>query len=152
LHDASKTILDVALDRCGPLEQTLHLSHPRPVSWTSIFEAISTAMMPVTGGKALPLVPFSDWFGKLESCSMGDMERIPGLKLLSFFRKMSIADDELRIAGAGVTHIEAGGLVMLSTDKIQRVSKTAQEIPSLSVDDADRWVRYWRSAGLFGRT
>jgi hypothetical protein len=83
---------------------------------------------------------------------MDEIERIPGLKLLSFFRKMSNADDELRIAGAGVEGTEAVGLVMLSTDKIRRVSKTAQDIPSLSVDDADCWVRYWRSAGLFGRT
>ena len=155
MHDVSNTILDIALDRSGSLEQTFHISHPRPVSWTSIFEGISTAMMPVTGGKALPLVPFSDWYGKLESRSTDEShetERIPGLKLLSFFRKMRNADDGLRITGSEVARIEAGGLVILSTDKTQRVSKTVREISPLSADDANRWVKYWTSKGLFRKS
>jgi len=152
LHDVSNTILDIALDRSGSLLKGTSGSAFPPVSWTSIFEGISTAMMPVTGGKALPLVPFSDWFGKLESCSTDEMERIPGLKLLSFFRKMRNANDGLRIVGSEVAYIEAGGLAILSTDKIQRVSKTVREISPLSAEDANRWVRYWTSKGLFRKT
>lgn len=98
-----------AHNRETPLEHTLHIYHPRPTPWTQVMEGISEALTTVTGGKRLPLVPFSEWLVKLQACSQEDMTRIPALKLLSSFRPFGPGDESVRALGQGAETREALG-------------------------------------------
>jgi len=155
LDVAAKSLLEVGLERTKPFDQTLHLFHPRPIPWTTAFETIAAAMEPVTGGKRLPLVPFKQWFDKLEGLAAGasseDMVRIPGLKLLDFYRGMALGDETMRAAGKDAEAKEAFCQAMLSTKKIQRKSATMKNVGPMGTEDVQRWVQYWTSKGLFGR-
>ena len=141
-------MLDVGLDRTKPLEQTLHVVHPRPVAWTTIFTAIADALKPLTANESLPLVPFSEWFAKLEATSPHEVARVPALKLLGFFHGMAAGDDEMRAQGAISDSREALGAAQLETIKVQRASRTMATVESLDAKDAHRWVGYWRAQGL----
>ncbi|KZP04184.1 hypothetical protein FIBSPDRAFT_767849, partial [Athelia psychrophila] len=98
----------------------------------------------------LPLVPFKEWFERLERRSKGadadEMAKIPAIKLLEFFRGMSAADEAMRKSGR--TDHE-GGMASLSTSKSQSASKTMAEVQPIGVDDSQRWVDYWISKGFF---
>lgn len=108
------------------------------------------ALIPLTGNKRLPLISWSDWFKKLEACSTEDMQRIPGLKLLSFFRSLAAGDSTLReLPEAEAMEREALGLVKLATDKLRILSPTTNDMPTLSKEDPALWISYWRSKGLF---
>ena len=147
LHHAAQGILDVGLDRSKPLEQTLHLFHPRPTLWTTIFEALSTALEPIAG-KRLPLVPFSEWLAKLEAIPTSEMDKVPGLKLIPFYSAIAKGDAAVRVADSSADR-EAGGQARLMTSKIQRVSETMGAVPAIGAADAPRWVAYWDRKGLF---
>jgi hypothetical protein len=76
----SNAILDVAFAKQEPLI-AVNLVHPRPIAWKTLMRPISGAIFKrkITG-TPLPLVPFSEWLGKLESSAKGaskeTMERV----------------------------------------------------------------------------
>lgn len=117
-------------------------------------EAMSTALAQVTGGTKLPLVPFSEWFDKLEKLAVNAtpeiMQRAPGVKLLPFYRAMATADKENRAAGEQAVDREAVGQFDIDTRKVQRASETMRDVKPLGAEDAARWVGYWHSKGIFG--
>lgn len=131
-------------------ERVVHLYHPRPVSWTSIISAAAEALTPIIGNKPLPLVPWAEWFKKLEACGAEDVKRIPGLKLLAFYRPLAAGDSALRAIDANeAAQREALGFVKIGTDKMQMLSPTLRDLPPLKSDEPARWISYWHSKGLF---
>jgi hypothetical protein len=73
MHAASKAILDVAFTKEQPAI-ALNIVHPRPVDWLTIMRDVSDALLATkVTSKALPLVPFGEWFEALEErAKIGD--------------------------------------------------------------------------------
>jgi len=120
----------------------LHLAHPRPVSWSSIMEPISRILR-------LPLVPYSEWIGRLrtsqaEGTATSEVQLMqvnPALMLLDFFAQAlsSEADKEK----------EAMGLRTLDVSRASAVAPALSEhrLPRLGEREATAWVGYWRRIG-----
>ncbi|KAF7980198.1 hypothetical protein HWV62_39287 [Athelia sp. TMB] len=145
MHTVSQAILDVAFAEERP-PMALNIVHPRPSSWSYIVQSISDALQHEgVIEEPLPLVPFTEWFDRLEQRSKGadeqEMSRVPAIKLLEWFRGLSSADALLRQSDC--KNIEAGGLVTLSTTKSQMAGSTMAMVRAIGAEDASRWVTYW---------
>ncbi|KAJ6492294.1 putative aminoadipate reductase [Mycena sanguinolenta] len=144
----AKAIVDVAFSRshngeCLPL--VLHLVHPqRAVSWNFVMNCIHDALsQPKNGAKYLKLVSFADWYAALEACQFRGSDvaqNVPGLKLLHFFSR--IAD-----IMAGLSGGESEGIVY-STEKMQTVSPAVRNADSITQEQMEGWVDYWRESGF----
>jgi hypothetical protein len=66
MHAVSKAILDVAFsDEQPPI--ALNIVHPRPIEWSTIMRDVGEALLAAkVSSEALPLVPFEEWFKRLE--------------------------------------------------------------------------------------
>ncbi|KAJ6514509.1 male sterility protein-domain-containing protein [Mycena vitilis] len=120
----SQTIVDTAFSTEKP-PFAVNLIHPRPVPWDRILQVVANDVQ-------LPLTRFSDWVQQLQACASAataeDFEKIPGLKLLDFFR----------VGVPGVLHRQ------FSTSKAQVLSEKIRALEPLTEEDAKRWMRYWR--------
>ncbi|KAJ6545507.1 hypothetical protein B0H19DRAFT_1266933 [Mycena capillaripes] len=120
----SHAIVEAALST-EKLPFTINLVHPHPVPWDLVMSAIASDMQ-------LPLVPFSDWVEQLQSRSAvataEDMEKIPGIKLLDFFKAV--------LAGLFSTKF--------STLKTQALSQSMETLKPLTEVDVKQWISYWR--------
>ncbi|KAG1835183.1 putative aminoadipate reductase [Suillus variegatus] len=150
-HAISNAILDVAFAEEEP-SIVVNLVHPKPTAWKALIQPIADALVErkVTS-HPLPLVPFSEWFERLESSAKDlneeTMKRIPAIKLLSFFRAMAHSDTAIRASGK--MDSEAGGLNLFATAVAERVSPTMKELKPLSSADAAQWLDYWIAMGMF---
>ncbi|KAF8054252.1 putative aminoadipate reductase [Lyophyllum atratum] len=148
MHAVSKAILDVAFAEEQP-PVVLNLVHPRPVGWNAVIEAIQEVLE--EGSAPLRVLPFPEWFSLLErrakNASDADIQAIPAIKLLEFFRVTAKAD--LAISAAGSEDVESGGLTKFATAKAQSFSPTIRDLLPIGKEDAQRWVRYWRRVELF---
>ncbi|KAF7347151.1 Acetyl-CoA synthetase-like protein [Mycena venus] len=119
----SRAIVDAALSAEKP-PFAINLVHPRPVPWNSLMSAMASTVR-------LPLVPFADWVQQLQDRSSRataeDMEKMPGLKLLDFFK------------GA----LSGAGNVEFATVKAQAMSESVKLLDPLNEDDAKKWMHYW---------
>ncbi|KAG2093538.1 putative aminoadipate reductase [Suillus discolor] len=150
-HAISNAILDVAFAEEEP-SIAVNLVHPKPTAWKALIQPIADALVEhkVTS-HPLPLVPFSEWFERLESsakdASEETMKRIPAIKLLNFMRAMAHSDTAIRASGK--MDSEAGGLTLFATAVAERVSPTMKELKPLSSADAAQWLDYWMAMGMF---
>ncbi|KAG2103392.1 putative aminoadipate reductase [Suillus discolor] len=150
-HAVSNAILDVAFAKEEP-PIAVNLVHPRPVAWGTLMRPVADAIFErkITSAP-LPLIPFSEWFEKVESsaknASEANIKRVPAIKLLDFMRSMSRSDIATRASGK--MHLEVGGVTSFSTDVAQRVSPTVKELEPLSSASATQWVDYWEAVGMF---
>ncbi|KIM81361.1 hypothetical protein PILCRDRAFT_821447 [Piloderma croceum F 1598] len=116
----------------------VHLAHPRPISWSTLFEAFSDTLN-------IPLVPFAEWLARLEKSREAlatasaeeeakAIRNNPALRLIEFFR--------------GISSHEATSL-SLSLDEAEKASETLRDenLSQLSVADVKLWVSYWRGTG-----
>ncbi|KAJ7099035.1 putative aminoadipate reductase [Mycena crocata] len=124
----TRTIVDVAL-RKEDTPFAINLVHPRPVPWNVLMSGMADTAK-------LSLVPFADWIHQLEQraahATAEDIERIPGIKLVDFFKA----------AMSGVGNTE------LSTLKAQAISDSVKLLKPLNDTDAKRWMHYWKAKGL----
>ncbi|KAI5884843.1 acetyl-CoA synthetase-like protein [Schizophyllum commune H4-8] len=127
------TLLDAAFSKT-PLSPSHNAVHPRPVAWSQMIKHIQHSLKSFVQ-RDMPIVPFAEWLSKLEAASTRpdvDVQQVPGVKLLEFFRGMD----------SGYGHGE------FATEKIQAVSETLRQVKSLDQQDVDGWVKYWRESGL----
>lgn len=127
--------------------QTVHLVHPRPVSWTTIFTPIAKSL-------GVPLVPYAEWLASMEKnladTSRNSVEAVkenPALLLIDMFRPY--------VEGAtGNEARDALGVPQLATVEAQRASSALhpENLPVLGLEDAEGWLAYWRKAGLLRTT
>jgi len=136
------------------LPPVLNVVHPRPTDWNTVIKLIGDALvLQKKLNSPLTLISFQEWFYVLKARAKAANQenkielRIPGVKLLDFFREMSEGD--LKVATEGQLDTEAGGLTNFSTSKIQSISKAMRDLESLVPEDIERWVKYWDAAGLF---
>ncbi|KNZ74034.1 Linear gramicidin synthase subunit D [Termitomyces sp. J132] len=143
MHTVSKAILDVAFSS-EKFPVAINLVHPRPIQWSEVIDALKAVL--VKDGFPLRVVSFQEWFSLLEkrskNASDADIQAIPAVKLLEFFRTISKAD--CAIAEAGRHEVESGGLAKFATVKAQHLSETMREVRPIGAEDVRRWVSYWR--------
>ena len=146
----------------------LHLVHPRPTSWSTLFE-------PIAKKYNLERVSFSQWFTKLASneastaqehhgvsshishngsVATSDMlASNPALKLLSFFSECNESVEIM--AKESRPCKEAMGLPCLSVTKSTTTAakETFSEtrLRSLGPEDMHRWLGYWEDVGYLPR-
>ncbi|KAH7929525.1 putative nonribosomal peptide synthetase [Leucogyrophana mollusca] len=140
-------VLDVAFAKEVP-PSALNIVHPRPVSWVDVMEPVRESVVKRKGIKEedLVFVSFADWFARLEAraqtATQADLQDIPAIKLLEFFRATAQGDASVS------ADREAGGAAMFATDKTQAVSKTMKELRQIGHADAEAWVQYWVEKGM----
>ncbi|KAH9934282.1 ketoacyl-synt-domain-containing protein [Fomitopsis serialis] len=154
LPDASGTVAWLPVDTAAAIlvefmdssKKVLHLCHPRPVTWTQVFNYFSLIL-------DLPLVPYSDWITRLErglvlsedASAMRYLEH--GLRLLDIFRFAADANEprpdvmEKLNHSADIMH----GLEASPTLRDGRISE-------IGLDDVRSWVNYWQREGLIPST
>ena len=118
----------------------VHLAHPHPVPWGTIFGAFSALL-------GVPLFPYSEWLACLEESGKATREKNddlwnnPTLRIIEFFRT-----DSMGIASARI-------ISLLLIDEAQKVSETLcdDNIPQLGIEDVKRWLDYWRNMGLLSQ-
>lgn len=137
LDAAARAVVDMA-EANAPY---LHLVHPRPVKWSTIMEPMAKTL-------DLPIVSYDEWVTRLEKSGDGltadeevEVMRLnPALKVIDTF-----------IQGRATTSSpEAMGLPQLAVTQAEKVSPSlaAERLPQLTVQDALRWVAYWKSIGF----
>ncbi|EJT96901.1 acetyl-CoA synthetase-like protein, partial [Dacryopinax primogenitus] len=110
-----------------------NLVHPKPTSWTSVFECMSKEL-------SIPLIPFGDWVSKVEQATSdgtpGAVERIPAIKILDFLRRAAGSSGEVQER----TRFETADAV--------RVSTTLRDLEQLGEADVRKWLGYWNKHGM----
>ncbi|KAI0942043.1 putative NRPS-like protein biosynthetic cluster [Taiwanofungus camphoratus] len=122
----------------------VNISHPRPITWRAALSAVNKELAP-----ALPFVPLDAWVHALtdaaQEAAAEQLETIPGIKLLEYFRSLAVLEAEAREQRVGAYEIEVGGLPVFATAQAERVSPSLAALPPLGEQDARAWVRYWKS-------
>lgn len=150
MHVAAAAVVDFL----NSYERIVHLLHPHPVLWSDIFIPISSAL-------GLPLVSYAEWLKQLESCRKNGsepdevelMKKVPALKLLEFFRGLSV-QNEVAMNGHASDRVlnqkkasgtEGFGIPALSMQNALNASPTLADpnLGKLDVRDAMRWLSYW---------
>lgn len=130
----------------------LHLAHPNPVAWSTLFAAASREL----GG--LPLVPYTEWVDRLTQSAHADgrdaeasvqqVTKNPALRILDFFQEAGADAD----ADAGAKEgREAMGTRRLALDRACCASPTLSGLKSapLDADNVRSWIAYWKDAKFF---
>lgn len=112
-------------------EDTLHLVHPKPASWNSIFEYIATTLN-------VPMLSYSEWFSRLEAAEA--VESNLTLPLFDFYKTINQAYEGPEVAGFPTLSMDAAKRVcpMLADENLKPVGP----------EDAKRWLSYWKSIGV----
>lgn len=135
----------------------LHLAHPHPVAWSTLFTAASHAL------DGIPLVPYTEWFARLTQSARAEgldaeasvqlVARSPALRILDFFQEAGHFADAGADAGAGSAREgrEAMGTRRLAFDRACRASPTLSGLKSapLNAENVRSWIAYWRAAKFF---
>jgi hypothetical protein len=120
--------------------QFVHLAHPRPVPWSTVFDAFCSLLI-------VPIVPYSEWLSRLEESQaittapteapIEALQNNPALRLIGFFR-------------SDVIGLASTKGISLSLDEAQKASETlsVDKLAQLGIEDVKRWVDYWRSTGF----
>jgi len=139
----SRTIVDSVLSS-NPLPEVVNLVHPRPVPWRDVFMAANDAL-----GGELELLPFEDWFRKLEARSANanehDLHDVPAIKLLRFFRRVGDASNAVSSSAYLEGSVDAGGQPHFNNDKAQEISKTLRDAKPTSAADVKLWIDSWNA-------
>jgi hypothetical protein len=119
------------------MPSVVHLAHPQPVAWRTLVGAAATTL-------GVTLVPYPDWIAKLEGSlldttlsEVAHMRAIPALRLLPFFRAVSVA-----CASPGR---DAIGLAQLDLSNAMVVAPALRQLKPLGEQDVARWLNYWKS-------
>ncbi|KJA27589.1 hypothetical protein HYPSUDRAFT_862666 [Hypholoma sublateritium FD-334 SS-4] len=146
-HIVAACALAVML-RVGRAPAALNVVHPRGTPWDTVMAYIIDALHRTLGVRP-PLVPFAEWFALLEErakmAGREDLENIPGIKLLDFFRKLR--DDDLAMPKEAEGSEACSG-PQFSTANAEALSGALGDAPPLAPSDATLWVEYWRATGF----
>ncbi|EJD42001.1 acetyl-CoA synthetase-like protein [Auricularia subglabra TFB-10046 SS5] len=126
LEEAAGSVIEML---AFPSSGILHLVHPRPSSWRSVF-ALYSAL------QGAPLVPFEQWLARIAKSSK-DPEGVPAVRLFEFWRSFGDAGFD------GMNKMED-----ISTAKAQEISPTLKNMRALDEKDARAWFEYWQRKGV----
>ncbi|KZV99483.1 acetyl-CoA synthetase-like protein [Exidia glandulosa HHB12029] len=111
----------------------LHLIHPRPIAWRTVFNVFSKKL-------DVPVVPYSEWLGRLIAFGEADPEGgrvVPALRLLEFYKGL----------GEGGFN-SMSQMENISISKAREASITLDRMAALSEADAEKWLAYWQRSGV----
>ncbi|EKM50930.1 uncharacterized protein PHACADRAFT_199768 [Phanerochaete carnosa HHB-10118-sp] len=116
-----------------PLPPLVNFVHPKRTPWTVILQGLEEGL-----ARPIPLVTLSKWVEQVEALSARatapDVDRIPAIKLVAFFRDMSSRRD----SGSEKS-------VLYATSLLESSSPVIRKLPPLSQAHAAMWVKYWKS-------
>ena len=120
---------------------TLHLAHPRPATWSSLFR-------PIAADLGASLVSFPEWLSRFEGSlkshesEVEEMERNPALVLMETFKAFASAKQS--------PHSEVPAMPKLVMDKAMEAAPSLRErdLAILGEEDVKSWLRYWRRIGF----
>ncbi|KAF8738313.1 Male sterility protein, partial [Rhizoctonia solani] len=154
LDVAARSIIDTCVNRNKVLPQVMHTSHPRPVPWVNIMNALSASLVPLVNSQ-LPIVGFEEWNKRVaeaaESFKGSESDRykrFPSTKIQSTIDGMVVADKELQ-SHEEVEHVESCGTVRLNTKVAEEFSRVLETTPQLGDEHVQKWISYWGTKGLF---
>ncbi|KIJ41538.1 hypothetical protein M422DRAFT_105007, partial [Sphaerobolus stellatus SS14] len=136
-HNTAAAIIDMQ----GTPRHTLHLIHPHPVEWSTIMGQITNILQ-------VSLVPYVEWFARLDHASRHvdddkkskcQKEGHAALKLIEFY-KLGLKNDTRNAESMGL-------MPSVVADKALKASKTLQDgelLPFIGQEDVRRWIDYWR--------
>ncbi|KAH7403880.1 hypothetical protein BKA64DRAFT_462232 [Cadophora sp. MPI-SDFR-AT-0126] len=132
----------VEADTSTPLSQSstatlpkiLHLANPVPSDWSDLLPVVISYLSHITdtsagSEKPIELVPFSQWFAKLEESSKADVDTDanPATKLLPFFKSMRDGTNEVK----------------LDTTKSMDLSETLRRLKPVGKEWMEIWLKQW---------
>lgn len=85
-------------------------------------------------------MPFSDWMGRLTAYAEANPEggrEVPAMRLLEYYKGIGPKGFD------GMSRVEN-----ISTVKAQVVSPTLRNMAPMSEVDAEKWIAYWKRAGV----
>lgn len=136
---ASLILLELAYTAEGGI---FHLVHPKPVPYSIFSRTISS-------GLGIPLVPYSDWLGRLEEKAKAvvvanDLHDTPALRMLHFFRGPSAT---FRVTQ---NDQEAWGMPKLDMSQSCAFSNGIRGgfVRQISDEEVYKWLQSWRASGF----
>lgn len=111
----------------------LHLVHPRPIPWRNVFKVFSSRL-------GVPIVPYNEWLERLVALGEADAEGgrlVPALRLLEFYK--SLGEGGFR----SMSQMEN-----ISISKAREASVTLSNMDALNEADVEKWLAYWKRAGV----
>lgn len=133
------------IDMQDTFNETLHVIHPRPVPWSKVMEPIASML-------GVPLVPYAEWFARLQhsgrdiNSPLALDEHLHGsisaLKLVDFYRL------GLKTPSQRANTESMGLLPKVAFEKGVLTSASLKNAPEISVDEVEKWIEYWRTIGF----
>ncbi|TFY81856.1 hypothetical protein EWM64_g2159 [Hericium alpestre] len=105
-------------------EPVLHLVHPHPVGWDTVFGYFSTAL------DGLSVIPYSDWVSRFRSAETKVDSDSTSAMLTEFFETGDFSD------------------APLSMEKAVKVSQALRNARPLQEKDVINWIEYWKKVGF----
>ncbi|KAJ7210009.1 putative aminoadipate reductase [Mycena pura] len=122
-------VLDVAFKSADKKHSVVNVVHPKPVEWDNIANWVVDAI----GDPELIKVDSRRWVDELHTVNSAGVvmsDKLPALKLISFFEALTHTDIENNSSGFSVSNT---GLLRLS---------------AIGSADVRAWLDYWRSCGF----
>ncbi|KAF9062745.1 hypothetical protein BDP27DRAFT_1427576 [Rhodocollybia butyracea] len=144
-------LLDIGFSE-EPAPIAVNVVHPKPISWTSVMQHVRAALLEAKRlpPDALQLVPYSEWVSAVEQYARNptetEMQKVPAIKLLDFYKLQVTADNALRKFEQKT--MESAGLTLLSTTNVQRLSQRTRNLDPLGSVIVRKWVKYWVEGGF----
>ncbi|EKM57056.1 uncharacterized protein PHACADRAFT_208208 [Phanerochaete carnosa HHB-10118-sp] len=142
----ANVVKDVVLSE-DKLPALINAVHPRPVPWKQVVEDINLCLY----DRPLNVVPYGVWLEELERAASNatteDLERIPALKLLDYFRAFGVDRRRLYDVPEDVV-LEAGGFSTYDNSKLRTLCPSVQKLSQINERHARAWIGYWRRAGF----
>ncbi|KAF8510926.1 hypothetical protein BU17DRAFT_55015 [Hysterangium stoloniferum] len=114
--------------------QYLHLVHPNPVPWMSVFSIFSEKLH-------IPLIPWDEWVKRLDN---GRIDENPALHLLGFFQQATPLPIENK-ESLGIPYLDLTEALLASS------TLSDKSLPQISGRDAVAWITHWRDIGFLTR-
>ncbi|OBZ73483.1 Nonribosomal peptide synthetase 14 [Grifola frondosa] len=135
------TAAEVIIEMMDSPQPILHLRHPRPMPWSNVMSHISAALN-------VPLVPYREWFARLEQGlsiskdTKTSRQLEAGLRLLEYYRPGCEVDHPYRAV------MENNGLAFaVAVDEGCKASTKLRNAGQIDAKETQKWMRYWRDIG-----
>lgn len=140
----ANVVKDIVLSQ-EELPTLMNAVHPCPVPWRQVMDDINMCLR----DRPLSVVPYNRWLEDLEriadSATQEDLERIPALKILDYFRAFGVDRRRLRCVPDDI-ELEAGGFSTYDSRKLSTFCPSVKTLSPVSAQHARAWMSYWREA------
>lgn len=136
LDDAAQAIVDFSHNRrrLGKPHDLLHVVHPRPTSWSSVFNVVADYLN--KRGTDVELISYSKWLKKLQAEDTSKMSTNPAIKLLPMFESGEVASHRREF-------VEGMGNPLLQTTRAQEASESLKKCAEVNQGDVEKWMDSW---------